>query len=164
MIFPPYFMKKRATYFLQMMIALIGIAVLVFLLWEPHLEGRNVQASFFQVYFHDGFLLYAYAASTAFFMALYQIFKILGYARQNRAFSRATEHAVRMIRKCALAMMVFVLVPEAYLLIVRPGDDIAGGVFLGMLVGCASMVLLASAITFEGILEEAKQREGKRCQ
>lgn len=80
-------MKKRSTIFLQVVVVLIGVGVLVLMLWEPHLEGRNAHATPFQIYFNDPFLAYAYIASIAFFMALYQTFKLLGYVAQDTIFS-----------------------------------------------------------------------------
>jgi hypothetical protein len=59
-------------------IVLFGIGVLAFMLWEPHLEGRNVHASLFQIYFKDPFLAYAYVASIPFFVGLYQAINVLG--------------------------------------------------------------------------------------
>jgi heme/copper-type cytochrome/quinol oxidase subunit 1 len=78
--------KRSATIFLQVVIVLIGIGALALMLWEPHLEGRNTHATLFEIYFKDPFLAYAYIASIAFFMALFQAFKLLGYIGQNRAF------------------------------------------------------------------------------
>ena len=75
----------------QGVIILIGIASFVLMLWEPHLEGRNVNATLFEIYFNDPFLAYAYAASIAFFVALYQAFKLLGYADKNKIFSQFCE-------------------------------------------------------------------------
>lgn len=49
-------------------IVLFGVAALTFLLWEPHLEGRNVHATVYQIYFNDPFLAYAYIASLPFFL------------------------------------------------------------------------------------------------
>ena len=76
-------MKKRSlvipTIFLQAVIVLIGIGALALMLWEPHIEGRNAHATFFEIYFKDPFLAYAYLASIPFFVALYQVFKVLGY-------------------------------------------------------------------------------------
>ena len=80
-------MNKSSTIFLQGVIVLIGIASLAFMLWEPHLEGRNVHATLFEIYFKDPFLAYAYIASLPFFVVLYQAFKVLGYARLNKVFS-----------------------------------------------------------------------------
>jgi hypothetical protein len=52
--------------FLQVVIVLIGIGVLAFMLWEPHVEGRNAHATVFEIYFHDPFLAYAYIGSIPF--------------------------------------------------------------------------------------------------
>jgi hypothetical protein len=49
------------------------------MLWEPHVEGVNAHATLFEKYFNP-FVVYAYVASIPFFVALYQAFKVLGYA------------------------------------------------------------------------------------
>ncbi len=131
---------------------LIGIGVLTFMLWEPHFEGRNVDATFFQVYFNDLFLAYAYAASIPFFVAVYNAFKALGCVGQGKAFSRVTVKAMRTIRRCALLLVGLVALPEAYLMIVRPGDDIAGGVAMGLMVIFVSLVVAAGADVLVGVL------------
>ena len=95
-------MKKTSTIFLQLVIVLIGIGALALMLWEPHIEGRNEHATLFQIYFNDPFLAYAYIASIPFFVALYQVFKVLGYVRQTRTFSQATVKALRTIKYCAM--------------------------------------------------------------
>jgi hypothetical protein len=77
--------KRKSTILLQILTVLIGIGALVFMLWEPHLEGRNVNATPFQIYFQDPFLAYAYLASIPFFLALYQAFQVLGHARKSIA-------------------------------------------------------------------------------
>ena len=63
-------LKRSSTIFLQVVIVLIGIGALSLMLWEPHLEGRNANATLFQIYFNDPFLAYAYTGSIAFFVAL----------------------------------------------------------------------------------------------
>src|SRR5215813_5491420 len=97
-------MKKLSlvvpTIFLQAVVVLIAIGALALLLWEPHVEGRNAHATPFEVYFNDPFLAYAYIASIPFFVALYQAFKVLGYAGQNRIFSPAAVKALRTIKYC----------------------------------------------------------------
>ena len=70
-------MKRGSTIFLQIVIVLTSIGVLTFLLWEPHLEGVNAHATFFEVYL-DLYIDYVYTASIAFFLALYQALNILG--------------------------------------------------------------------------------------
>src|SRR5436190_21292848 len=46
-------MKRGSTIFLQVVIALLGVGVLALLLWEPQVEGRNVNATQFEIYFKD---------------------------------------------------------------------------------------------------------------
>ena len=51
-----------------------------------------------------------YTASIPFFVALYQAFKMLGYAGQNKIFSPAAVKALRTIKYCAIAIIGFVAV------------------------------------------------------
>ena len=145
-------MKRGSTIFLQTVIVLIGIGALAFMLWEPNIEGRNAQATLFQIYFNDPFLAWAYTGSVAFFVALYQAFKLLGYIGRNKAFSPNSLKALRTIKYCAIDIVGFIVAAEAYLFIVRPGDDIAGGVFMGMLISFISIVVATAAVVFEKIL------------
>src|SRR5882762_5295862 len=124
---------KGSSIFLQVVVVLIGIGTLALMLWEPHIEGRNAHATLFEIYFKDPFLAYAYIASIPFFVALYQTFKVLGYAGQNKIFSQGAIQALRAIRYCAMALVVLLAGAEAYLFIVqRDKDDIAGGVAMGL--------------------------------
>src|SRR3977135_2276883 len=126
--------KKSSTVFLQVVIVLIGIGALALMLWEPHIEGRNAHATLFQIYFNDPFLAYAYIASIAFFVALYQAFKLLGYVGRSEVFSQHPVKALRTIKYCAMSLVGFLVGAEAYFFIVMRGkDDIAGGVMMGLL-------------------------------
>ncbi len=147
--------KRSSTVFLQIVIVLIGIGVLVFLLWEPHIEGRNAHATLFEIYFNDPFLAYAYTASTAFFIALYQAFTLLGYIAQNKVFSLHSVRALRSIKYCAMSLVGFIAAPLAYLFIIRPDDDIAGGVAIGLFLIFISVVIATAAAVFEKLLQSA---------
>ena len=148
-------MKRSSTLVLQMVTVLIGIGALAFLLWEPHIEGRNVHATLFQIYFNDPFLVWAYTGSISFFVALYQAFKLLGYIGQNKVFSPNSVRALRTIKYCAKVIVGFIVAAEAYLFIVRPGDDIAGGVFMGLLIIFVSGIIATAAAVFEKTLQSA---------
>ena len=119
-------MKRSSTIFLQIVIVLIGIGALAFLLWEPHIEGRNSNATLFEIYFQDPFLAYVYIASIPFFMALYQAFKVLEYVRQNKTFSQATVKAVRTLKYCAIAIIGFVAVSVIFIMFGDRDDRPAG--------------------------------------
>src|SRR3990167_10536613 len=149
-------MKKSSTIFLQVVIVLIGIGALALMLWEPHLEGRNVHATLFEIYFKDSFLAYAYIASIAFFVALYQAFTLLGYIGQNKVFSQAAVNALRTIKYCAISLVGFIVGAEAYFFIaVRGKDDIAGGVAIGLVMIFLSAVIATAAAVFERTLQSA---------
>ena len=149
-------MKRSSTIFLQIVIVLIGIGVLALMLWEPHLEGRNAHATPFEIYFKDPFLAYAYTASIAFFVALYQAFKLLGYIRANQVFSLRAVKALRAIKYCALTLVAFIVGAEAFFLIVQRGkEDIAGGVMIGLIMMFISVVVATAAAMFEKLLQSA---------
>lgn len=147
-------MKKSPAVFLQAVIALIGAGALAFLLWEPHIEGRNAHSTLFEIYFKDPFLAYAYIASTPFFAALYRAFKALGYAGQNGVFTQKAREALRFIKYCALAVIGFVGLGEVFIML-GDSDDRAGGVFIGVLVAFGSVVVAAAAAKFERSLRNA---------
>lgn len=151
-----YNMKTRSvlveTMFLQAVIVLIAIGALAFLLWEPHLEGRNANATPFAIYFNDPLLAYAYVASVSFFVALYKAFKVLGYAGTNRLFSHAAVRAVRTIRFCAIAMIAFVVVGEV--LVLPNADELPPPVFMGLVIVFGSTVIATAMSVLEHVLQE----------
>lgn len=149
-------MKRGSTIFLQIVILLLGAGVLAFLLWFPQVEGRNVNATLFEIYFKDPFLAYIYLASVPFFVGLYQGFRILGYAGRNEIFSERSVRALRIIKYCTIITASFILGAEAYLFIFISGtDDIAGGVMMGVFVILVCAVIGTAAAVFERILQNA---------
>ena len=147
-------MKRSSTIFLQAVILLLGVGVFALLLWEPHLEGRNVNATLFEIYFKDPFLAYAYIGSIPFFVALYQAFKLLGYIRRNEIFSQRSVRALRTIKYCALAIIGFVAVSVIFM-IFGDRDDRPAGVFMRILITFPSIVVAIAAAVFARILQNA---------
>ncbi len=147
-------MKKSLSIFLKVVTVFIGIGALAFLLWEPHIEGRNAHATLFEIYFKDPFLAYAYIASIPFFVVIYKTFKVLGYAEQNKAFSQVTLQALRSIKNCAVAIICFVAGGEIIIML-NNSDDRAGGVFMGVLITLGSIIIATTAAKFEKIVKSA---------
>ncbi|MBI2789344.1 MAG: DUF2975 domain-containing protein [Elusimicrobia bacterium] len=141
-------MNKGTTKLLQAVVVLVGASALAFLLWVPHVEGRNAHATLFQIYFEDPFLAYAYLASIPFFVALHQAFKALGFAGRGEGSSPATAKALRTIRLCALATIGSVVLGEVFI-VMSESDDRAGGVFMGALVAFGAAVAAAAASKIE---------------
>lgn len=147
-------MKRTSTVFLQIVVVLIGIGTLALLLWEPHIEGRNKHATLFEIYFKDPVLAYVYTASIPYFVALYQAFKVLGYAGRNTIFSQAAVKALRTIKYCAIAIIVFVAVSVLFFFSGDP-EDRPPGVFMRILVTFPSIVVATAAAVFERVLQNA---------
>lgn len=147
-------MKLGATIFLRGVLALIGIAALVILLVQPHFEGRNVNATAFEVYFHDPFLAYLYVASIPFFIGLYHAFKLLGYVGRDKEFSLSAVRSARIIKYCAIAFVVFIAGAEIIILM-NDTDDHAGPVMLGIIIAFASLVVATGMSVLERTLQSA---------
>ena len=149
-------MKRGPTIFLQIVIVLFGIGLLAALLWEPQVEGRNVHATQFEIYFKDPFLAYIYVAFIPFFVGLYQVFKMLGYVRKEEIFSQRSVQALRILKYCAITTALFIVGAEAYIFVfVRGTDDVAGGVMMGAFIIFVSAVIGTAAAVFERILQNA---------
>lgn len=148
--------RRSAAVFLQVVVVLIGIGALALMLWEPHLEGRNAHATLFEIYFKDPFLAYAYLASIAFFVALFQAFKLVGYAGRHEVYSPDSVRALRTIKYCAITLVAMIGAAVAYLFIaVRGKDDIAGGVAIGLAMILVSVVIATAAAVSERRLQNA---------
>ena len=140
--------------FLQFAVVLVGVAVLAFLLGEPHVEGRNEHATLFEIYFKDPFLAYVYLASLPFFITLFQVFQLLGYARQNQVFSSTAVKALRTIKYCAFAMIGFVAGSVLFMPFSDP-EDRPPGVMMRVFVGFGSIFIASAATMFERICQDA---------
>jgi hypothetical protein len=151
----PQLVQGGSTVFLRIVIVLVGIGVLAGLLRFPQTEGRAAHLSLIEIYLDPG-VAYGYTASIPFFVALYQAFRVLGYAARNEAFSERCLRAVRTIKHCAMLLIGFAVVGMVYLgVVVRGQDDIAGGVALGIIITLVSSVIAAVAAVFERLLQNA---------
>jgi len=146
-------MKRSSTIFLQMVVVLIGIGALSLMLWEPHVEGVNAHATLLEMYVNP-FVAYAYISSMPFFVALYQAFKVLGYAGQNQVFSQEAVKALRTIKYCALVLIGFVAVSVLFM-ISGDREDRPAGVFMRILISFPAIVVATLAALFERILQNA---------
>lgn len=151
-------MKKNSTIFLRVVLVLIGIGALTLLLWGPRVEGVNANVTTLrEIYFDDPFLAYVYIGAVAFFVALYQAFKLLGYIARDEVFSQASVKTLRTIKYCSLTIITFLIGAEAYINIVsrRVEQDVAGAVMMGLIMIFISAVVATAAAVFEKTLQSA---------
>lgn len=138
-------MKPGTALFLQIVIVLLGVATLGFLLTEPHLEGRNVHATTFEIYFQDPFLAYVYVGSIPFFMALQRAFALLGDVRRSGTFTAATVAGLHTIRRCAMLLLGFVVGGVGFILAAGDGEDRPAGLFMSVLVALPTAAVATAA-------------------
>ena len=146
-------MKQTSTIFLQGVIVLIGILAIAIMIRFPLTEGRAANLDLFSIY-ADPFILYGYAASIAFFIALYKAFKLLGYIGQNKAFSQHSVTTLRSIKYCAIVLSILIVLAGLYIRMFHNQDDDPAG-FLAMCVVTTfvSLVVATAVAVFEKILQ-----------
>tara|TARA_R110001632_G_scaffold162088_3_gene280424 strand:- start:900 stop:1379 length:480 start_codon:yes stop_codon:yes gene_type:complete len=148
-------MKRVSIIFLQTVIVLIGIIAIAILIRVPLTEGRATNLDLFSIY-SDPFILYGYAASIVFFVALYKAFKLLGYIGQNKVFSTKAVKALKYIKYCAIVLSVLIVAAGLYIRIFHSKDDDPAG-FLAMCIvtAFASIIVATAAAIFEKLLQNA---------
>jgi len=148
-------MKNISIVFLQAVIVLIGMIALAILIRFPLTEGRAANLDLFSIYF-DKFILYGYATSIAFFVALYKVFKLLGYIGHNEVFSLNAVKTLRSIKYCAIVLSILIVIAGLYIKIYHSKeDDPAGFLAICIVATFISIVVATAAAIFEKILQNA---------
>lgn len=148
-------MKRMSIVFLQAVVVLIGIIALAILIRVPLTEGRATNLDLFSIY-ADPFILYGYASSIAFFVALYKAFRLLGYIGKNKVFSSNAVKALRSIKYCAIILGVLIVIAGLYIKIAHnKEDDPAGFLAMCIVTTFVSAVVATAAAIFEKILQNA---------
>ena len=147
-------MKRTSTLFLKVVILLIAVIALAIMIRFPQTEGRAANLDLISIY-TDPLIIYMYIASIPFFAALYQAIKLLSFVDKNKIFSQAAVKAVRNIKYCAMAVIGFIVVGEAFLILSANGDDVAGAVALGIYTTFATIVITTAIAIFERLLQNA---------
>ena len=146
-------MKQSSTIFLQGVIVLIGIVALSIMIRFPSTEGRAENLDLFRIY-SDPLILYGYAASIPFFIALYKAFKLLGYIGQNKAFSLNSVRTLSSIKYCAIVLSILIVMAGLYIKIFHnKNDDPAGFLAMCIVTTFVSLVVATAVAVFEKILQ-----------
>ena len=148
-------MKRISTAFLQAIVVLIGIVALGILIWFPLTEGRATNLDFFSIY-TDPFILYGYGTSIAFFVALYNAFKLLGYIGQNKVFSTSAVKTLKNIKYCAIALSFLIVGAGLFIRLTHNKEDDPAG-FLAICIVFTIIVIVVATATaiFEKVLQNA---------
>ena len=155
-------MKRISIVFLQAVIVLIGIGTFYLMIRFPLTEGRARNLDLFNIYF-DPFILYGYASSIAFFVALYKAFKLLGYINQNKLFSPTSVRTLRSIKHCALTLSILIAMGGLYIRIFHnKEDDPAGFLAMCIVITFFSVAVAAAVAMLEKIVQNAVDMKNKK--
>jgi hypothetical protein len=143
-------MKHGSTIFLRILLGLIGIAVLglcIFILPQG-IMAKNVGG-------YRPILIGMYIPAVPFFIALFQIFKLLNLIDNNKAFSQASIDALRIIKYCTGIIGVLYAIALPYIYIMAQSDDAPGVMLIGLVFTCGPLVIAAFAATLQHLLTKA---------
>lgn len=134
---------------------LIAVVTLTLMIWLPLREGRSTNLDLVDIY-ADKFILYMYAASITFFVALYKAFRLLGYIGQNKVFSAKAVGALKNIKYCAIILSALIVVAGLFIRFTHnKEDDPAGFLAICIVTTFASIVVATAAAIFEKLLQNA---------
>lgn len=148
-------MQRLSIWFLQGVLFLTALLALFLLIRLPLTEGRAADLDLFHIY-ADPFILYGYAVSGFFFIAMYKAFRILGSIGHGRLFSAEHLKDLRSIRNCALLLGGGIVLAGLYIRFFHaPGDDPAGFLALCLATTLVSLTVAAAVSVLEQLLQSA---------
>ena len=137
--------KQGSTTFLKVIISLIGIAMFALIFWLPVIAIRDAKVHPDTAYFLINFLVWAYGLCITFSVVLYQAFKLLTYIERNNAFSELSLKSLKVIKKCGLTTIFFIVFGIVSLKVLAKvtGDDPAGPISLSLMGILATSIITA---------------------
>ena len=133
---------------------LIGIVALYIMIRFPLIEGRAENLDLFSIYF-DPFILYGYASSIVFFVALYKAFKLIGYIGKDKLFTLNSIRTLRSIKYCVIILSILITMAGIFIKIYHNKEDDPTG-FLAMCI-IITFISITVAIVVE-VLEKKLQK------
>jgi hypothetical protein len=95
-----------ARFFLKLAISIIGVLVLILCFWIPELANAFIENNPEFLFFRYPILAGIYTAAIPFYLALYQALKLLNIIESNNAFSELAVNSLRVIKYCAVAIVI----------------------------------------------------------
>ncbi|ETP70279.1 membrane protein [Planococcus glaciei] len=147
---------KRETLFLKAVIILMAIPVLAVCIFVvPPLSSFVAEIIPQWAFLQYVFLIAMYLTAVAYFTALYQTLKLLGYIDKNIAFSERSVKALKNIKYCAIAITVLYILCLPIILYMAQVDDAPGLGGIGMIITFGAMVIAVFAAVLQKLLQNA---------
>lgn len=147
---------KRETLFLKIVIFLMAIPVLAVCIFVlPSFStfvGEVIPEWAFLQYL---FLIAMYGTAIAYFIALYQALRLLGYIDKNIAFSELSVKALKNIKYCAITISGLYVLCMPIIMYMAEVDDAPGLGALGLVITFGSLVIAVFAAVLQKLLKNA---------
>ncbi|MGG1552112.1 DUF2975 domain-containing protein [Paenibacillus ferrarius] len=150
--------RRGSTTFLKVIIFLAGIGVLALCIWLPGIAVKDAKVHPDTAYFLIPFLICSYGFCIAVSVALYQAYKLLTYIEKNNALSELSLTSLQMIKKCAFAVIILILIAIVSLRVlasVTDSDDAAGPTSLCLMGIVATSIIAATVDALQKPLKKA---------
>ncbi|WP_238942858.1 DUF2975 domain-containing protein [Planococcus beigongshangi] len=141
--------RRASTIFLKAVLLFVaGVALALCVFGLPGMAAMDAKLHPETAYLQYPFLIAAYIFFTPFFIALYQMFKLLTLIDRGQAFSDAAVKALKAIRHCAFAIIAFIALGELATIVLIRGEDITHIITIGgiITIGSAAVALFASLL------------------
>lgn len=153
-------MKRSSTMFLRVVIVLIGILVLGIAIIAFPVVSRvvaEIAAEWHPIlaYTRYPLLISFIATAGAFFTALYQTLKLLGYIDKNQAFSDLSVKALKTIKYAAFVFSVLCAAVSPLFYLVAELDDAPGILLLILVLSMVAFVVAVFVAVLEKLFEDA---------
>ncbi|WP_082233040.1 DUF2975 domain-containing protein [Halobacillus massiliensis] len=146
---------KRETLFLKIAVFLIGAPVAALCLFGVPSISRGI-AEFLELnYVQYPVFIGLYITAAAFFIALYQALRLLGYIDKHKAFSDLSVKALKIIKYCAMVISSCYVAGMPLIYLTAEKDDAPGLIIVGLVIVLASMVVAVFAAVLQKLLKNA---------
>lgn len=138
--------NRGSATFLKVIIFLVAIAVFTLCIyWMPVLTIKDIKAHPGGDYSLFPLLVCAYGICITFSCTLYQVYKLLTYIERNNAFSELSLKSLKVIKKCALTAIFFIVLMIISLKVISKitGDDPAGPISISLIGILATSIITA---------------------
>lgn len=147
-------MKRCSTIFLRIAVIFIGIPVLALCIFGLFWLAKNpVNPDYAHILYP--ILIGIFVSAIPFFVALYQVLRLLNYIGKNKAFSKISIKALKNIKYCAITISILYVVMMPFVYLVAEKDDAPGLIIMGMVPIFASMVIAVFAAVLQRLLQDA---------
>lgn len=147
---------KRETLFLKAVIVLMSLPVLAICIFVvPSFAAFLGELLPEWAFLQYVFMITLYGTAVAYFIALYQALKLLGFIDRNIAFSELSVKALKNIKYCAVTIAGLYMICLPLILYMAEMDDAPGLGGLGMVITFGAIVIAVFAAVLQKLLENA---------